>query len=216
MLGKAVRVDGGRGDDDLQVGALGQDFLQITQQEINVQTSLMGLIDDDRVIGIQQGVALGLGQQNTIGHEFDRGLGTELVVEPDLVAHHIAQGGVQFLGNALGHRGRSNSSGLCVADPTWLAALGRIHSTAPKRQGHLGQLRGLARARFTRDNHHLVLLDGFHDLISSHGDGQRRREFDVERSVCQKKAKISSQWSIISAASPKSKASVSDKPTHLM
>ena len=169
----------------------------------------MGLIDDQGVVGIQERVALGLGQQNTIGHEFDGGLGSQLIVEPHLKAHHIAQRRAKLFGNALGNRRGRDASRLCVPNQTRLAALCCIHSPTPQGQGHFGQLSGFARSCFARDNHHLVRLNGLHDLFSSHADGQRGREFDFERSVCQKKAKISSQSSIISVASPKSKVPMS-------
>ena len=51
MLGKAVSVDGGRGDDDLQVGAARQDLLQVAQQEVDVQAALVCLVNDEGVIG---------------------------------------------------------------------------------------------------------------------------------------------------------------------
>ena len=69
MLGKAVGINGGRSDDDLQVGATRQDLLEVAEQKIDVQTALVRLINDDGVIGLQKRVGLGLGQQNPIGHE---------------------------------------------------------------------------------------------------------------------------------------------------
>ena len=93
MLGKAVGVDGGRGDDDLQVGATRQDLLQVAQQEIDVQAALVRFVNDEGVIGLQQRVGLRLGQQNAVGHQLDRCVARQLVLEAHLETHHLAQRG---------------------------------------------------------------------------------------------------------------------------
>jgi hypothetical protein len=54
VLGEALRVDGGGGDDQLQVRALGQQLLQIAEQEVDVEAALVGLVDDQRVVFVQQ------------------------------------------------------------------------------------------------------------------------------------------------------------------
>ena len=74
VLGKAGGVDRRRGDDDLQFGTSMQELLQATEQEVDVERSLMRLVDDDRVVGVEVAVVLRLGQQDAVGHEFDVGL----------------------------------------------------------------------------------------------------------------------------------------------
>jgi hypothetical protein len=54
-FGKAVGVDGGRGDDHLQVGPARQDLAQVAQQEVDVQAALVRLVDDERVVGRSSG-----------------------------------------------------------------------------------------------------------------------------------------------------------------
>ena len=103
MLGKAVSVDGGRGDDDLQVGAARQDLLQVAQQEVDVQAALVCLVNDEGVIGLQQRVGLRLGQQNAVGHQLDGCVTRQLVLKPHLETHHLAQRGFQLFGDAFGH-----------------------------------------------------------------------------------------------------------------
>ena len=71
MLGETVGIDGGRGDDDLQVGAARQDLLEVAQQKVDVQTALVGLVDDQGVVGLQKRIGLLLGQQNAVGHQLD-------------------------------------------------------------------------------------------------------------------------------------------------
>ena len=50
VLGKTLRIDGRRGDDDFQVRAPGRELLHIAQQKIDVETALVRLVDDQRVV----------------------------------------------------------------------------------------------------------------------------------------------------------------------
>ena len=74
VVGKALGVNGGRGDDHFQVRPARQNLAQITQQKINIEAALVGLVNDDGVVRVEQGVGLRLCQQNTIGHELHRGV----------------------------------------------------------------------------------------------------------------------------------------------
>jgi hypothetical protein len=74
VLRKAVRIDGGRGHDDLQVRPARQDLAQVAQQEVDVQAALVRLVDDDGVVGLEQRVGLRLGQQDAVGHQLDGGV----------------------------------------------------------------------------------------------------------------------------------------------
>ncbi len=51
----------------------------------------MGLIDDDRVVGIQVAVVGGLREQDAISHKLDDAVFIQLFSETNLVAHHITQ-----------------------------------------------------------------------------------------------------------------------------
>ncbi len=59
---EGLRVNRGGGDDQLQVLAPGEQALQVAEQEINVQAALVRLIEDDRIVFREVGVALGLRQ----------------------------------------------------------------------------------------------------------------------------------------------------------
>ena len=144
VLGKAVGVDGGRGDHDFEVRAARQDLAQVAQQEVDVQAAFVRLVDDDGVIRLQQRVGLGFGQQNAVGHELDRGVSGEAVLKPHLETDHLAQRGFEFFGNALGHRTGRNTSGLGVANHAGAFAGLGIQLAAPQHQRNFGQLRGLA------------------------------------------------------------------------
>ena len=54
--GEALRVDRRRGDDDLQVGAAGQQLGEIAEEEVDVEAALVRLVDDDRVVLAQLAV----------------------------------------------------------------------------------------------------------------------------------------------------------------
>jgi len=48
---EAFGVDGRRRDDDLQVRTARQQLLQVTEQEVDVQTAFVRFVDDDGVVG---------------------------------------------------------------------------------------------------------------------------------------------------------------------
>jgi hypothetical protein len=141
----------------------------------------VGLVDDEGVVGLQQGVGLGFGQQDTVGHEFDGRVFAQAVLKPDLETHHLAQRRLQFLGDALGHRAGRNAPGLGVADHAGTFAGLGVQLTAPQRQRDFGQLGGFARAGFAADDDDLVLVHGGHDFVTAGRDGQAlaERGFDL-------------------------------------
>ena len=180
VVGKALGVDGGRGDDDLQVGPARQDLLEVAEQEVDVETALVRLVDDEGVVGLQQRVGLRLGQQDAVGHELDRRVLAQAVVETHLVAHHLAQRRLQLLGNALGHAGSGNAARLGVADQAATLAGRVIAFASSEGQGDLGQLGGLARAGLAADDDDLVLLQRGHDFVAFGRHRQRFGELDFQ------------------------------------
>ena len=52
MRSKPIRVNRRRGHDDLQIRAARQNLAQVAQQKVDVERTLMRLIDDDRVVGV--------------------------------------------------------------------------------------------------------------------------------------------------------------------
>jgi hypothetical protein len=173
MLREAVGIDRGRGHDHFQVGPPRQDLAQVAQKEVDVQAAFVGLVDDDRVVGLEQRVGLGFCQQDAVGHQLDRGIAAQPVLKAHLEAHHVAQRRVKLLGDALGHRAGGNAPGLRMADQAPLARqqlpvrpLGPVEPPAPHGERDLGQLRGLSRAGFAADDDDLVLLKRGHDLVA--------------------------------------------------
>ena len=167
VLGKAVRIDGGRSDDHLQVRTARQDFLEIAEQKVDIQAAFVRLVDDQRVVGLEQRIALRFRQQNAVRHQLDRGALLQPVLKTHLVADDFAQRRLELFGNALGHAAGGNPARLRVADQARLLARARVHGATAQRQGDLGQLRGLARAGLATDDDDLVLAHRRHDVIAS-------------------------------------------------
>ena len=156
MPRKPVCINRGRGHDYLQIRPPRQDLLEVPQQKIDVQRTLVRLVDDECVIGIEQRVGLGFGQQDAIGHQLDRRVAAKLVGKPHFVAHHLAQRRIELFGDAFGDAGRRNPPRLGVADQ-FAALTGRvIELAAPQAQRNLGQLGGFAGTGFAANDDHLV------------------------------------------------------------
>jgi hypothetical protein len=178
VLREPLRIDGRRGDDQLEVGAPRQQALEVAEQEVDVEASLVGLVDDDRVVAAQVAVALQLGEQDAVGHQLDPAGATRLVGEADLVPHGLAELGAQLAGDALGDRTRGDPARLGVADDAVPATL------APAElETDLGQLGGLAGSGLARDDDDLVVADGGGDVVTALRDRQLRREGDVHGGV---------------------------------
>ena len=106
MLGKPLGIDGGRSDDDFQIGAARQQLFQVAEQKINIKAALVRFVDDDGVVGGEVAVGLRFGQQNAIGHQLHVGVARGVVVETHFIADGIADVAAQFFGNPLRHRTR--------------------------------------------------------------------------------------------------------------
>ena len=163
MARETVRIDRRRRDDDLQVRARGQQARQVTQDEVDVQAALVGLVDDERVVAAQHRIRLDFRQQNAVRHELDEGRGADLVRETHLVADHLAplaaHGLAELVGDAVRDRARRQPARLGVPDHPGDAAA-QLHAD-------LRQLRRLARAGLARHDDHLVVADGACDLVAA-------------------------------------------------
>ena len=157
MAGKAFRVDGGRGNDQLEIRPARQQPLEIPKQEIDVQAALVGLVDDQRVVLVEKAVMLGFRQQDAVGHQLDQTLRPGLVLKPHLVAHCLPQRLLQFLGDARRHRAGGDAARLGMANEAGLPT--------PRLQADLGQLRRLAGTRLAADDDHLTGKDRGQDFV---------------------------------------------------
>ena len=187
VVGEALRIDGGRSHDDLQVRTAWQYLAQVTEQEIDIQAALVRLVDDQRVIGLEQRVALRLRQQDTVRHQLDRGLPRQPVLKAHLKADHLAQRRLQLFGDAFGDAAGRDTPRLRVSYQLPLARrVGRLAPSmlrhralaAAHGQRHLGQLGGLSRSGLAADNDDLVGQQGGGDLAAHRRYRQRFGERD--------------------------------------
>ena len=164
VLREALRVDRRRRHDELQVRALRQHALQVAEQEVDVQRALVRLVDDDRVVALEQRVLTRLGEQDPVGHELDVGALGDLVGEADLEADRFADLRAQLARDARRHGARRDPARLGVADEPRRAA--------PGLEADLRQLRRLARARLAAHDDDLVLLERLENRLATLDDGQ--------------------------------------------
>ncbi|MDQ0950883.1 hypothetical protein QFZ24_004806 [Streptomyces phaeochromogenes] len=156
--GEALGVDGRGGDDDLEVGAPGQQLGEIAQQEVDVEGPLVGLVDDDRVVRVQLAVRLDLGEQDAVRHQLDEGaVRVHLVGEAHLPADGLAQRDVELVRHALGDGAGGDTAGLCVSDHAADAAA-ELHAD-------LGDLGGLTGTGLAGHDDDLVIADGRRDVV---------------------------------------------------
>jgi hypothetical protein len=157
----------------LRSGRRASSCLSRPEQEVDVERPLVRLVEDDRVVRRQVPVALHLRQQDAVGHQLDEGVLADLVVEAHRVADGAAERGAELLGDALGHRARGQPPGLRVPDQT-------AHAAA-ELEADLGDLRRLAGARLTGDDHDLVVPDRGGDVVAPLRDRKVLGEVDAGR-----------------------------------
>ena len=167
MLAEPFRVDGGRGDDDLEVGPRGQQLLQVAEDEVDVQAALVSLVNDEGVVAQQLPVLLHLGQQDPVGHHLDEGVVAGPIGESHLVADRRTDLGAEFLGDPLRHGARRDPPGLGMPD---LAG-----DATAKLKADLRQLRCLPRTGLASDDDHLVIANDLGDCVLALADRQLRR-----------------------------------------
>ena len=116
MFGKAIGIDGGRGNDDFQIRAAWQQVFQIAKQKINVEAALVRLVDDDGVVLAEVTVGLGFSQHDAVCHQLDVAFRTGFVVETHFVTDGLTDVAAQFFGDALCYRTCGQTARLGVAD----------------------------------------------------------------------------------------------------
>ncbi len=136
--GEALRIDGRGGNDELEIRSARQQTLQIAEQDIDIEAALVGLVDDQGVVLVEQPILLDLGEQDAVGHQLDRGLRAHPVVEAHLVPDQPAGGPAELLRDPIRQGARGDAPRLGVTDPPG--------EPASELQTELGQLGRLARA----------------------------------------------------------------------
>ena len=127
VLREAVHINGCAGDDELQAPTFGEQFVQVAEQEVDVQAALMGLVHDDGVVSGELAVTTDLSEQQTVGHHLDGGRFRHPVGEAHRKADLLAEFDLELLGDALGSGPGSDAPRLGVADHG-LAAQARLQA----------------------------------------------------------------------------------------
>lgn len=186
MAREAVGVDRRGRDDQLQVRPARQDLLQVAEQEVDVQAALVRLVDDQRVVRLQQRIVLRLGEQDAVGHQLDRRARREVVGEAHLVADDFAERRAELLGDAPARRRRGEPPRLRVADQARAAGA----EAAAEIEADLRQLGGLARTCFAANDDDLMRGDRARDLVAPARHGQAFRIADLRDGVrCDRRAR---------------------------
>ena len=158
VLGKTLRINRRRCDDDFEVFALGKYPLEVAQKKINVDGSLVRFVNDDRVVALQQGIGLRFGQQNAVGHQFDGRSRHRLVGKANLIAHDFTDFAFKFRCDAFSNGTCSNATRLRVSDQAFGPASGQ--------KTDFGQLSCLTRTGLAANNDDRIFLNGFNQLFS--------------------------------------------------
>ncbi|MNM63771.1 hypothetical protein D3C81_751460 [compost metagenome] len=164
VLGETLQINRRRGNDYLEVRAPRQQGFQITEQEVDVQAALVSFVDDDGVVALEKTVVLGFGQENTVGHQLDQGIGVALVFKTHLVTDQRPQWRAQFFGHPGGNTARRDPPRLGVSNQTMLAT--------PQLQADFRQLGGFTRAGFPGNDQHLMRGEDFFDFVTLGGNRQ--------------------------------------------
>ena len=144
---------------------------EVAEEEVDVEGALVGLVDDDRVVATQVGIARQLGQQDAVGHRLDEGAVADLVGEAHAVADEFADGGAELVGDPCRDRSGRKPSGLGVAD--------HCVDAPAEFEAELRDLGRLARSGLARDHDDLVVTNRVEDLLAARRDRQVGRIVDL-------------------------------------
>ena len=151
VLAETLRVDRRTRDDQLEIRTPRQDAMQAPEQKVDVERTLVRLVDDHRVVAAQERIATDLGKQQTIRDQTDQCVLRAPIVKPDGVPDGAAKRDIEFIRDPLCHGPRRDSSRLGVSNgPT---------DATPELEAKLGQLGRLARAGLPGHDDHLVVPD---------------------------------------------------------
>ena len=112
----ALGLDGGRGQDQFQLRPALQQFPPISQQQVDVDRTLVDFINDEGVIGQQLAVVINLLQENAVGHHLHTGCGAQYLLEASLKPNALPDRGTGFLRQPAGDCPRRQPSRLGQAD----------------------------------------------------------------------------------------------------
>src|SRR5690606_18742122 len=80
-LAEGGRVDRRGRDQNPELGSLVAQLAQVPEEEIDVQRTLVGFVDDERIVRAEQRIPLHFGEEHAVGEELDDGVAGRLVAE---------------------------------------------------------------------------------------------------------------------------------------
>ena len=172
VFAEPLGVERGRCHDDAEIRSLGEQPGEVAEKEVDVEGALVRLIDDDRVVLLEESVTADGGEQHAIGHDRDSGVLAGAIGEAHAVAHAFTKCDLHFLGESLGNCACGNAARLGVGDARGLIS-------AECLEDHLGHLRGLARAGLSGNDDYLVVPERRDDVVASLRDRQVRGIVDA-------------------------------------
>ena len=162
--GELVRVNGGGGDDDFEIRTAIAELAQVTEQVVDIERTLVGLVDDDGVVLIQRRVAANLGEEHAVRRHFHECVGRGAIAKANPATDLLSPDHAQFISEPAGQSGCRHPARLCAHDLRRQSAAGL--------KAHLGDLSRLTATRFAGDDDDRVLFDGAANLISPGADRQ--------------------------------------------
>src|SRR5690625_3472002 len=150
--------------------------MEDAQLQINIQSPLVSLIDDNGIVFAQERITLGFSQQDTVGHQLDGGIVPAFVIKTDLITNPAPQGCLQLIGNTLSDRGRRHPAGLSMTDG--------LVPTATQLQAYFGNLCCFPRACLATDYHHLMVLYGSGNIVTFCTDWELFWIGNLKRQCC--------------------------------
>ena len=136
----------------LEIVAPLEQTLDVAEQKINVETALVGFVDDDRVVGTQFPIGLNLRQQHAVGQHLEETVLPDPRIETQLITDPVPQLRAEFTGDARSGAARRHPARLCVSDESGGATAGL--------QADLRKLCGFPRAGFAANDDHGTGVDG--------------------------------------------------------
>ncbi|CAB4851254.1 unannotated protein [freshwater metagenome] len=116
VLAEPRGVDRRRRDHDPEVWTTRQDLLEIPEQEVNGETSFMGLVNDDRVVAFKETIIRDRGEQDAVGHHLHERAVARVIGEAHLVSDRSPDLDAKLFGHPIGNGSCRDPSRLRVAD----------------------------------------------------------------------------------------------------
>ena len=139
-----------------------QQTLEISQQEVDVQRSLMGFVDDNRIVLVEKTVGLSFRQQDPVRHQTNSRIRTAAVGKANSKTDFVTKSAIHLLSQSRGDGASGDSTRLGMPDDS-------AESSSHFNQD-FGQLSRLAGSCFTAQHHDLIVTNRVDDFLLASND----------------------------------------------